>query len=223
MNKNNSHALEQVLEEESRNASDYEIMVISDIQHQLDFYFQENYAVNVISSRSLSDQNPEPTMVFLRNRDRYQNTMHLLQYLLTFNNRLPALKEISHEANSPFDQFRHFIRNEIGLLKEKDVVDFIFKERRQLGFPEPTSYLRFVSYIDKLYGELNQMINYANVPVYYYYKYLFESIKRLAQFWFSVKNNDLKRLRKSDVNFYKISQLLYGKINNIIKQHDSFS
>jgi hypothetical protein len=150
---------------------------------------------------------------FLRNHDRAQNTKLILQYLVTFLSKLPLEKDVELEGKivNPFEQLKSFTLYIINLLKAKDVSDAILREHERLGLLTDTNLWYYRGQIDKSHKTLTEFISTAKSAAVEDYPILFLGLQRLCTFWFSVRNEEIKRVRKSDILIYKLTRCLLEK------------
>ena len=153
------------------------------------------------------------TYKFLRSQERTRNTKHILQYLTTFLVKLPLETDIEAEgrAVNPFDQLKAFILENIALLKEKDVEGAILREHERLGLLNDTNLWYYRGQIDKSYKALREAVGSAEKATIEDYRKLFFSLQRWCTFWFSVRNEEIKRVRKSDLMLYRLTRYLLEK------------
>lgn len=159
------------------------------------------------------DQCPdsEETHKCFRSRERTRNTKMILQYLTTFISHLPLEKEIEINLVNPFEHLKSFALNSIDLIKEKDVAAAILREHQLLGLLNETNYWYYRGQIDKSYRDLRKEVEKAKGATPGDYRRLFMGLHRLSTFWFSVRNQDIKRVRKSDILMYKLTRVLLEK------------
>jgi hypothetical protein len=165
------------------------------------------------------DQNLESQETYkcFRSRERTRNTRVILQYLTTFISHLPLEKEIEVNFVNPFEHLKSFALNSIELIKEKDVTAAILREHQLLGLLNESNYWYYRGQIDKSYRNLREEVEKATRATPGDYSKLFMGLHRLSTFWFSVRNQDIKRVRKSDILMYKLTRVLLEKYKALDK------
>lgn len=168
---------------------------------------------NLQHLRSRNDPNisSRDTYKFLRSQERTRNTRLILQYLTAFVPHLPSEDDIAGKPVNPFEQMKSFVVYNISLLKEPDVSNAILKEHERLGLLNDTNTWYYRGQIDKNYKTLKDLVEGSGKATIEGYRQVFGSLQRLATFWFSVRNQDLNRVRKSDLFIYKLTRLLLYK------------
>jgi len=168
---------------------------------------------NLQHLRSRNDPNisSRDTYKFLRSQERTRNTRLILQYLVTFSQHLPLESDIEGKPVNPFEQMKSFVLYNISLLKEPDVSNAILKEHERLGLLNDTNTWYYRGQIDKNYKALKDMVEKSGSATISDYRQVFASLQKLATFWFSVRNQDFKRVRKSDLFIYKLTRALLHK------------
>ncbi len=127
---------------------------------------------------------------------------------LRFFSKLPLNKEIEGQQVNPFEQFKSFTRFRADLLKTPDVLDFILKEYKRVGVLDDTNMWYYRGQVTKNYKEIVEIVESAKTAVVEDYCKLFEALQRICLFWFSVKNEDIKQVRKSDIYIYQLTRIL---------------
>ena len=157
---------------------------------------------------------PEETYEFFRSQERINNTKLVLQYLISFTKKLPMQEDIKEEQINPFKQFKLFILRLMKLLKERDVRDAIISELDNNGVLNDNNLWYYRGRIDITYKDIHKFLETADNPDYPDYRALFLSIKALSKFWFAQRNENMKKIRKSDLFAYKLSAILIEKIDS---------
>lgn len=173
----------------------------------------EDENTQYLNKRQESQLNAAETDKLLRNQERIYNTKLILQYLHTFLAKLPLEKDVEIEGKivNPFEEIRSFILYQLNLLKEKDVYTAILREHERLGLLKDTNYWYYRGQIDKGHKTLTKLIRRTDSATVQDYHILFLGLQCLCTFWFSVRNEDIKRVRKSDIFIYKLTRYLLEK------------
>jgi len=186
--------------------------VIAEAKAHIDIMEGEN--INFLEKRTGNQKiDSDKTYKFLRSQERVNNTKLILQYLITFLKKLPLEEDIEEEGRTvnPFEQLKTFILRSIGLLKESDVEEAILREHKRLGLLNETNLWYYRGQIDKSYREIWKSVEDAQKATLQDYRKLFFSLQRLCTFWFSVRNEEIKRIRKSDLMIYRLTRYLLEK------------
>lgn len=159
-------------------------------------------------ARCLDD---EQLLRLLRQREREQNCTCIMQYLLLFAEGLPEDKKLRNDPANPYLQFQEFVRNEINLLLEKDVVDIILKEYKQLGLLNDASLLRYEAMIRRKHAEIREIFLLScNESGNRFLEPILRSLQKLCQFWFQMRGDNPPVFRKNDIYIYNLcSRVLY--------------
>lgn len=180
--------------------------LISDVHQYVKTVEQES--VQLLHARKNRQITSTDTFKFFRSQERNRNTRLLLQYLVTFLNDLPEEKDIDGKLVNPFDQLKAFTGFWLSLLKEPDVSNAILREHEKLGLLNETNAWYYRGQINKNFQQISEVLARSQKAVTEHYCLLFEAIQRICLFWFSVRNENLKRVRKSDVYLYKLTCIL---------------
>lgn len=143
-----------------------------------------------------------------RYQERNENNKHILQYLISFIDKIPNVVEISEEPINPFMQFKAFVMYNINLLREKDVIQCILKDYEAQGLIEEHGVEHYIKVIQKNYNSLKKLADSANAPVLEHFHRLFFALNGLCMFWFSVRGENLQRIRKCDIYIFMLSKIL---------------
>jgi hypothetical protein len=183
--------------------------LINDVNEYVKSVEQES--VQMLHARKNRQITSKDTFKFFRSQERNRNTRLLLQYLVTFLNELPMEKDIDGKLVNPFDQLKSFSRFWLGLLKENDVTNAILSEHEKLGLLNETNAWYYRGQINKSYKQISDVLARAQKPIVEHYCLLFEALQRICLFWFSVRNENINRVRKSDVYLFKLSWILLNR------------
>lgn len=202
------HPTHRIADKIEREDPDFKFLnlLIVEVNAYVEIMEQENIAF--LKSHIGHDLSSRDTYKFLRSQERTRNYRWILQYLAAFTSHLPIEPEIGTEPANPFDQLKYFTIYSIDLLKEKDVSTAILKEHEKLGLLNETNSWYYRGQIEKSHRSLMDMVNRAQRATLEDYKLLFQGIQQLCNFWFSVRNQEIKRTRKSDLLIYKLTRYL---------------
>jgi len=190
-------------------------------EYEFGFFLQEvkQYLETVYEdmTRSLKlrynqdEMDDQATFEFFRTKDRIDNIMIILQYLLHFSEKsIPTSTEDNLEEQ--FEQFKEAVCFQFGLLLEDDVKKALYKEL----IPTTPDHMRsreyFENKIQEEYDTLMHLVKAAQSSGVQEYTDLFDGLIRYYQFWFEVKTQSFNKIRKSDMYIYRLSKYLYKHI-----------
>ncbi|MCP5107586.1 MAG: hypothetical protein GY950_29630, partial [bacterium] len=168
----------------------------------------ESENLKFLHSRESREVSSKDTYAFFRCQERSRNTRLLLQYLVTFLSKLPLAKDIEEKVVNPFDQLKTFTRYSADLLKEQDVTIAILREHERLGLLNETNTWYYRGQINKNHKQILEALENIGPISHENYCKIFETLQRLCLFWFSVRSENINRVRKSDIYVYKLSRIL---------------
>jgi hypothetical protein len=117
-------------------------------------------------------------------------------------------ENIEGKIVNPFEQLKTFTLYNVNLLKDPDVIAIILEEHARLGLLKESNSWYYRGQIEKNYKQILEVVESAGSISREGYCKLFEALQRLSLFWFSVRNEDIKRVRKSDIYIYRLARLL---------------
>jgi hypothetical protein len=171
----------------------------------------EVHWVEVLFERSDKVLSATTVEQFFRSKERNEKTSQTLQYLLTFLTHIPGPAEIEREPVNPAEQFREFIRFQVDLLLEEDVKKAVFNEINQMGSLNGDNIWDYLERVIEKNRELNELIitGASEVSSIFFTSCLV--LEQLCLFWFDVKQQDIRRVRRSDIYIYKLARILQGR------------
>lgn len=183
--------------------------LISDVNLYLKTLEEEN--VKFLHAREKQQITSTDTYRFFRSQERSRNIRLILQYLVTFLTKIPLKEDIEENVVNPFEQLKSFTRFHAELLKESDVGNAILREHERLGLLTETNTWYYRGQINKNYKYILEVLDSAKTINIEGYCKLFEALQRLCFFWFSVRNENIQRVRKSDIYVYKLIRILMAR------------
>jgi hypothetical protein len=183
--------------------------LVADVNQYIQTAEEEN--VKFLHSRGKQQITSTDTFRFFRSQERNQNTPLILQYMLAFLTKIPLKEEIDETVVNPFRQLKEFALFHASLLKEADVCTAILREHERLGLLTETNTWYYRGQVNKNYKQVVEALESAKEPVIEDYCKLFDALQRLSLFWFSVRSENIKRVRKSDIYLYKLSLILMNR------------
>ena len=148
------------------------------------------------------------TLRFFKSTVRSENVEHILQYLLLFLTGNPDAGGRDTEFATPFFQFREFVENEVKLLEEKDVIATILGEYLRAGLLDDRNLADTERKISDKQREISEWARQADAPTPAGLRSLFRALKEMSLFWFDVRQQDIRRVSRSDIYIYKSARLL---------------
>ncbi|MCU0286102.1 MAG: hypothetical protein MUF15_06850 [Acidobacteria bacterium] len=179
---------------------------LNDVQEYVKTAEEDN--VKFLQSKNPGRISHQDTVKFFRVHERTRNVRIILQYLLSFLSRLPLQENIEGKIVNPFEQLKTFTLYNVNLLKDPDVIAIILEEHARLGLLKESNSWYYRGQIEKNYKQILEVVESAGSISREGYCKLFEALQRLSLFWFSVRNEDIKRVRKSDIYIYRLARLL---------------
>lgn len=204
-----SSGIANKLNEENLDASAAVQQLITDVNLYLKAVEAEN--IKFLNAREKQQITSTDTYRFFRSQERSRNIRLILQYLVTFLTKIPLKKDIKEDVVNPFEQLKTFTRFHTDLLKEPDVGNAILREHERLGLLTETNTWYYRGQINKNYKQVVEVLDSAAAISIDGYCRLFEALQRLCLFWFSVRNENIKRVRKSDIYIYKLTRILMAR------------
>jgi hypothetical protein len=151
------------------------------------------------------------TLRFFKSRVRSENIERILQYLLLFMTENPAAAGNDADFAALFFQFREFVENEAELLAENDVIAAILGEHLRSGLLNDLNLIDFEKDIDEKHREISEWVRQADAPTVADFQILFRALKEMSLFWFEVRQQDIRRVSRSDIFIYKSVSLLESR------------
>lgn len=204
-----SNSIARKIEEEPLDHRWYDQLVTNATMY---LKIMEHENVDFLEKRQGPTLDSGDTYKFLRSQERTRHSKLMIQYLITFLSKgLPMAEDIKDDPANPFEQFKSFLLFHIDLLKEKDVSEAILKEHEYLGLLNDTNAWYYRGQIDKNHRLMRQSVEMSNAISIEGYCKLFHTVQKLCVFWFSVRNEKVERVRKSDIMAYKLCRFLLNK------------
>ncbi len=164
--------------------------------------------IAALESRMQSAVSYDDAFCFFRSKERLNNTRLIIQYLIRFCDGLPNEADIMEDIVNPFEQMREFTAYHIHQLSEADVVDAILREHEKLGLLKESNRWYYQGQIRKNHQEFQISLERAILPNSDGYKAMFTVLRNVSRFWFSVRREELKQCRRTDVFIYLFSVYL---------------
>jgi hypothetical protein len=155
---------------------------------------------------------PTQLNVYFRNLEREENTRRILQYMLSFLTDIPVTINIGGEPINPVKQFKEFLKYQVALLLEKDVINTILCEYSKQGLLNPGNYWYYEARIMDKRLELEHMLAQIPDEQTATKSTLFQVLENLCLFWFDIGREDVRQARRSDIYMYKLACLLQSKL-----------
>jgi len=210
-----SNRIEEKLKVELSSFKQHENRIIEEVESFIKCI--EPNIFKVINYRKSKKINKNVLNKFFRSKERIEYRKFILQYLIKFMNKLPTKQEIRTMPVNPYKQFKSFVQYNLDLLKETDVTNCILREYKKRFEWNEESSIYCQKHIDKYFKHIEQYIKSSKTCSTENFCKLFLAIQELCVFWFSVKNEDINHVRKSDLYIYQLTLLLLNKYSSLEK------
>ena len=185
--------------------------LIANVSSYIKAIEEDNY--NIISEPRKQNMSSSCTDGLLREYERNQYNIWILQYLVSFISKLPLEEDIAEEIVDPFEQFKSFVFYNVRLLRKSEIIKTVLRYPLEYGIVKHNLFGFFKWRTDKNFKEISKLIQSADKPLIEGWRKLFTALQRLSLFWFSVKNKNLKVIRKLDIYIYLLTQILLERIS----------
>lgn len=153
------------------------------------------------------------TLCFFKSTIRGENIEHILQYLLLLLAGMPAVRKGDSGLSNLFFQFREFVETEAKLLGEKDVIAAILGEFLRAGLVNDRNLADTEKRIGDKHREISDWVRRADSPTMAGLQTLLRALKEMSLLWFDVRQQDIRRVSRSDIRIYKSVSLLESRWN----------
>jgi hypothetical protein len=171
----------------------------------------EVHWVEILSERSDKVLSATSVEQFFRSKERNEKISQTLQYLLTFLTHIPESAEVEKELVNPAEQFREFIRYQVGLLLEEDVKKAVFREVNQMGLLNGGNVWDYQEQIQNKNRELLEQSAKGVGDIAKSIAALCHVLEQLSQFWLQIKQGNIRGTRRSDIYFYALSRIVKNR------------
>ena len=168
--------------------------------------------VAALEARMRTALSYEDAFCFFRSKERLNNTRLIIQYLIRFCDGLPDEADIMTDIVNPFEQMREFSAYHVHQLGEEDVVEAILSEHREFGLLKESNLWYYQGQIRKSHQEFQRTLERAILPDREGYTALFTTLRNVSRFWFSVRREEIKHCRRTDLYIYLLSYYLLSRI-----------
>jgi hypothetical protein len=169
---------------------------------------KEPSRTEILARRSKPFSSPAPLEIAFRSRERNDNVKQILQCLVAFLAHIPGTDECENQHPSPFEPFMGYVLFELDLLLAEDVKNAIFFEINQIGAPSGGNVWDYLRRIIDKNRELNELIITGTSHAASVFITLCLVLEDLSLFWFEVKQEDLSRIRWSDIFIFELARIL---------------
>ena len=154
---------------------------------------------------------PENLQLYFRRRERIERERCIFQYLLAFLGHIPSEQDVQRDLVDPVGQLRSFVANEVDLLLEQDVRNAVFEEKRPNGLPQAGSEDDCEKRILLMNRMLRGMLpkNEGGIPDVI--SAMCRTVEQLSLFWFDVHDDDIRRVRRSDICMFLLAHLVRSR------------
>jgi hypothetical protein len=154
---------------------------------------------------------PENLLHYFRRRERMERVRCILQYLLTFLGHIPSEEDVRRDLANPAEQLRSFVACEADLLLEPDVRDAVFQEMRANGLPKAGGGGDCEERILLINRMLKGLLARGEGDIQAAIVAMCRAVEQLARFWFDVHDNDIRRVRRSDIFMFLLANLVRSR------------
>ena len=111
----------------------------------------------------------------------------------------------------PVQQLRSFVAFEVDLLLEPDVRDAVFQQTGLNGPPHAGNESDGEKRILLMNRTLNGMLAKGKGDIPAVIAAMCRAVEQLALFWFDVHNNDMRRVRRSDIFMFLLADIVRSR------------
>jgi hypothetical protein len=186
---------------------------VEELQGEIKFFLNKTEAsqAEIMAERAKVVFSSIALKIFFRHEERNEKINQILQYLLTFLDNIPGAAESDNNPLNPIAQFRKLISYQVDLLLEEDVKKAIFNEINQVGSFNGDNVWDYLGRIIEKNRELNELIVTGASDVSSMFFTLCLVLEQLCLFWFDVKQENIRHIRRSDIYIYKLACILQGR------------
>jgi hypothetical protein len=172
---------------------------------------KEPSQAEILAQRSKPLFSPVPLEIAFRSRERTDKIRQILQCLVAFLVHIPGTDECDGRHPNPFEQFMGYVLFEVDLLLAEDVKNAVFFEINQIGSASGGNVWDYLRRIIDKNRELNELIITGTSNAASIFMTLCMVLEDLCLFWFDVKQEDLSRIRRSDIFIFELARILQGQ------------
>jgi len=165
----------------------------------------------ILAQRAKTLSSPVPHTIAFRSRERVNKTKQILQCLIAFLANVPGTDECEGQHPTPFEHFLGCVLFEVDLLLAEDVKDAVFFEINQLGSASGGNVWDYMGRVIDKNRELNELIITGTSNAASIFITLCLVLEDLCLFWFDVKQENMSRIRRSDIFIFELACILQGQ------------
>lgn len=185
---------------------------ISEVETDLE-NMEEQETETFINQRDKGNITYKDTYNLFRKKEKLNNTRLMIQYLISFTEKLPMEGEIKQLPVNPFAQFKEFVMFMLRQFREDEVVNAVLREYEELDLLTDKNSWYYKGKIRYFYDNIFAGIKDIKEADHEGYKKLFNALKKYSLFWFGIRRENLNRIRKSDLNIYKLVRILLSRLS----------
>jgi len=197
---------EQIIDDEI-----YSGKIISEVKDYIRYL--ERYDQDLFDIKKECQLNENQTHNVFRRLERTQYNVWILQYLTSFITKIPLEDEINREIVNPFEQFNTFIQHNINLLNQKDVIESVLYELKEQGLLKVDNLPKCKVWVYKKFKAILGIAHQHPPGLKECWNKQFKALKNLSSFWFFVRQQETKRIRRADILIYVLTNILIKRIN----------
>ena len=146
-----------------------------------------------------------------RSKERSEKISQILQHLLSFLVHIPGTAECESQPQNPLEQFLECVLFEVDLLLAEDVSNAVFNEINQMGSINGDNVWDYMRRIIDKNRELNELLITGTSDAANIFITLCLVLEDLCLFWFDVKQEDMRRIRLTDIFIIKMTRILQDR------------
>ena len=173
---------------------------------------KEPSQAEILSQRSNLFFSPAGHEIHFRRQERNNKISQILQYLIAFLVHIPGTAEYENQSLNPIEQFLECALFEVDLLMAEDVKKAVFNEINQMGSTNGDNVWDYMGRIIEKNRELNELLVTGTSDAASNFFSLCLVLEDLCLFWFDAKQEDMHRIRLSDIFIFKLARILQGRI-----------
>ncbi|MCJ7525424.1 MAG: hypothetical protein MUP71_09425 [Candidatus Aminicenantes bacterium] len=186
---------------------------IEQLQAEVEFFLnkKEPSQAEILSQRSNLFVSPAPFKMLFRSKERNENISQILQQLVAFLIHIPTTSEGENQALGPLDKFMECVLFEVDLLQADDIGNAVFNSVNQMGSLNGDNVWDYMGRIIEKNRELNELLITGTSDAASNFITLCLVLEELCLFWFEVKQEDMRRIRLSDIFTFKLARILQDR------------
>jgi hypothetical protein len=162
----------------------------------------------IVTQRSNQFLSPPPSHILFRSKERNEKIRQILQHLIAFLVHIPGTAECENQPLNPIEQFLECVLFEVDLLLAEDVKNAVFNEINERRSTNDGNVWDYLGRIIEKNRELNELLITGTSDAASNFITLCLVLEDLCCFWFDVKQENMRRIRRSDIFIFKLARIL---------------